>query len=781
MSKTSMPWLILPLAIAACIDEPELENPFLVRDRAQLESAHLTTGVLTAASNAPAETLVQTYLLDHPELLAEARSGGLTHEATRSLGKGELVTLRQHIDDIPVLGAGVTGRTDGEGRLRWVSSQPAAFPEGFSTRPAIGADEIMARLAELPRFASTSFAGARTSLVVFALGAHASSPRLAWQIELPLDTARMQAPVIIADANSGAVLSHADRVRRAVPDHAPRARIFEIDPLVTPELSEVALARLSPGATHLRDPDFEVFSCLDRQECQHLDTADSLGAGGVVHFCSFGQLAQADIFGDFRHIAPPQDHTDAEDAFAELSAYHYLSQALDTVRDRLGMPELLGDIEFTVLVNTPGQFMGRPEPATCIENADGEFSVPPGQTFAPLDNAFYAPMHLIPGMPAPLDRPTIAFGQGAHVDFAYGGDVAYHEFGHALFESFGQRGLGLKYLPDALGLDPSPGALDEGFSDYIAFMISGSPVLGRYLSDGHGIRGAEHDKRCPQDLTGEVHDDGEPWVGALWAIRQALPEHERHAMDAAVLFTMMAFRNEFGYGNTSEVLLAEIELEVGPHAAKLAREELSRRGLLSNCNDRIRVLEHDEEHDMLWAEAPGPTALQFRLELLEPTAQLELRAIAQQAGIGAEPAAFVHIKPGAEPILWDWSALEFGAVAPPSDADLIVRMEFEPHPEFEDALLAVATARGEFAPGTYHLQIDIAGPHLIFYAISAGAADEGDQKGDCIGGGRCDAEVRGSAHFGCSAGQGSGLGGAWILALMGLAMIVRRRRRASAC
>jgi uncharacterized protein (TIGR03382 family) len=735
--------LLIPFAAAACAGEADLiveENTSAVRS-----DSRFVSGLLTPASASAPETTVRGYLAANPALL---RGAALEAAAVRRLASGSVITMRQRHGDLPVVGGAITARTDDAGRLRWLRSSAVGLSDHLEAKPALAAAEVTARLEAMPRFAGRSFAGARSSLVVFAVGAHAEAPRLAWQIDLVADLGRMEALQIHADASSSVVLSVVDRIQRAS-EH--RARLFTLDPIATPELTEVTLDQLPAGAETLEDASFEVWNCLDRRECVEFSVG---GEVADVHFCSFDKLAVPGPYGDFLALEPPADHTEFGDGFAEVQAYFHVRKALEFTRDRLGAPDLLSDVKFTVVANGMGQFMG--EPAECVA---GE--VPADSQFAPLENAFFGPFHTIEGLPPPLDTPTMVFGQGAVGDFAYGGDVAYHEFGHGMFHFIGSREMGGKRVPDQLGLDPSPGGMDEGFADYLAIAISGEPVIGKYaLGTAEGFRTAANQKTCPADLHGEEHDDSEPWSGALWSIRQGLAEDQRAGMDAAVLTTMMAITDSDDFKTVSEMLVTEIDMALGYQAAELASAELAARGFADECGNRTRVLAREDVHQRMFASEPGPSVLQFRVDVPAATDRLELNALAAQMAAGSTaPAATLHVKPGDQPIQWSWTG-----DAPTSDATIRAPITFTADEAQPGLFNMAAVATGDFAAGSYHLQIESADPvGLVFADLSSpsGADGKADDPGSSDSGG-------------CSAAGGSAGGGVWLL--LALAIAVRRRR-----
>jgi hypothetical protein len=105
---------------------------------------------------------------------------------------------------------------------------------------------------------------------------------------------------------------------------------------------------------------------------------------------------------------------------------------------------------------------------------------------------------------------TLGAGSGACQNLAMFSDVIYHEYGHGIVDFL--------YRP----LSPS-GAMHEAFADYTAAMITDEPFIGEGISGpGTYFRTMDNDLRYPEDLTGEVHDDGRILGAALWDLRQAL-------------------------------------------------------------------------------------------------------------------------------------------------------------------------------------------------------------------------------------------------------------------
>ncbi|HEU4422212.1 MAG TPA: M36 family metallopeptidase, partial [Pilimelia sp.] len=125
------------------------------------------------------------------------------------------------------------------------------------------------------------------------------------------------------------------------------------------------------------------------------------------------------------------------------------------------------------------------------------------------------------------DKANVTLGKGG-VDDAEDAEVIVHEYGHSVQD--GQ-------VP-GFGTNLESGAIGEGFSDYLAVVVTswaaGVPTLTpeacvadwdsvSYTSTvPHCLRRVDGTKVYPTDVVGRVHADGEIWSRALWDIRAAL-------------------------------------------------------------------------------------------------------------------------------------------------------------------------------------------------------------------------------------------------------------------
>lgn len=86
--------------------------------------------------------------------------------------------------------------------------------------------------------------------------------------------------------------------------------------------------------------------------------------------------------------------------------------------------------------------------------------------------------------------------------------IVYHEFGHGYHQALTSRLVG---------------SVGEGTGDFLAASALDDPVIGRgFAPQGQGIRQLDQARRYPDDVRGEVHEDGLIWASALWELRDRL-------------------------------------------------------------------------------------------------------------------------------------------------------------------------------------------------------------------------------------------------------------------
>ena len=328
-------------------------------------------------------------------------------------------------------------------------------------------------------------------------------PVLAYQVEMPLTLAGEEPSrkTVWISANSGIVLDEWEHVRSS------RARVFKNNPAITPVPIEVTFSGIhtdEPGQPLVGE---RVLS----YGCAVEDPGTELPEWWEEGKCWPVQRARSDENGDFfvklPDILKPEDNRDGDDLYAEVSMYFHAERFVDQMKVE-GVDRFKCDLS-TMLANyrTPKLSPSYPD-----------------LPYTPLNNAYWT------NTCEPEKGPTMIFGQGSEVDFGYDGEVVYHELGHGMVSLLTPDGLGARtQRPDGLLADA--GGLNEAVADYFSVMLANDPELGDYVArfwPGYGasIRSAENKKTCPDDIIGEVHADGEPWMAAMWATRKRVGQEK---------------------------------------------------------------------------------------------------------------------------------------------------------------------------------------------------------------------------------------------------------------
>ena len=246
---------------------------------------------------------------------------------------------------------------------------------------------------------------------------------------------------------------------------AAQARVYDPNPVINPTLLTVELQELT-STTNLDGRLARAYSCATG-ECRSLT-----------------RRAVPDASGDYLYDPVEPSLTDE---FSEVMVYYHIDKVNRWFEETLGYELTCGGHRWVK-----------------------------GMVNLDYANAMYGDMD--------DDRcGDLLMGQGT-IDFAYDGDVVYHEFTHGIVDATANlRG----WARDELGPDYSTGGLNEGTADYFSVTLSGDPNLGEYMSrEGLGgelgTRHAVNDNTCPLYLEGESHGDGEIWLGTLWEIRTAV-------------------------------------------------------------------------------------------------------------------------------------------------------------------------------------------------------------------------------------------------------------------
>jgi hypothetical protein len=743
----------------------------------------LLAGVLSAPSRRDARTIGQEFLATRPAVLADVDVAQLTLRKSASLPRGHVLRYGQQHAGLEVVGGDTWVRLDDQGRVRWVSSDArprdelAALDPALARAPALNerdALDVLGGGAGYRRELLDAVDPAQAArLVIYRLPARlagASALRLAWAVELPLEPMRMRKLRGYVDAETGLVYAVDDLVRRQVAPTCPGtqdAYVYETNP-VDAELSCVSLASyLTPDSTNLTNLDVDVQNCIDRSGCRDF-------AGARYHFCDFEATAAADQAGHYTEYVYESD-TAADDGFAEVQMFYHVNKAFAVARGLGGFDSLAAQpLQAVVNFRLPSF----EEASECTSTSyDG------GEALQVFDNAAFVPAEgFLPGFP---ETDAIIFGQGTASDFAYDGDVVYHELGHAIMAQISPTlpSMGI----DELGLNTMPGGMHEGYADLMTMFVTDDPEIGEYAAQtlGEGlteIRNLANPATCPEWITGEVHDDSLPFTGAIWEARQAVgtTAEAKAAFDRAVFAAQGTLGPDDDFGTAAQKTLAELETELGAEAAAKAEAVFAARGLLPDqarglaaCGSRVL-----DGHDIAvpYLYLPGvewfglvnqvPAPVQFRYELAERAGSLDFDIGLSVSdtdifgpGEEAEPDLVLLVHASGEPIRWSVSGERLVGDSS-RDAVAVTFTDVPGEPGLKRGGVSI---KGPFEPGVYHLQLANQGPTWVVADLRISHGPYVHRDGGCQA---------------APGGRGRSVAGA-LLFLFGITTLVVRWRRSA--
>jgi hypothetical protein len=564
--------------------------------------AHLS-GVAEPPAARDPEQSARRFLARHGAAFG-AEPGAL--ETVRVLGapgQAGSAVFRRLVRGLPVFGGEVAVRWRGDGAITTVNGPPALAGDPTGEHVVAAGDAVAAALAAAGGApgdvaAETGWVALGEALVPVHRVAHGAGRAAAYTF---------------VHAGTGEVLWRAARVRSALPwrpacpgGDGPCIRAFPASPLAPPPpdgggnpAADFLLQGLAPApGAKLSGERTAVYDCAgadvglgDLGTCESprpVRPGDPPTLGGQT--ATYAPAADGKPAGFVADPDPTQLRPD--DPFAAQNAYFHIdshSRFLDAL-DPLGF--------------------GARTPAGGVGFLPGYVNVFDGG--GPLDNAFFAPG-------GGVGSGRMVFGQGAAVDLAYDAEVLYHELTHAAIDVT----AGFQGVPDQLGVDADPDAINEGSADTFAFIhlgeslrdagqdVGSASCLARYFGASLGLeclRQARNERTCrgagPNSgrnpgRTGEVHDDGEIWAGFTWALYEEASRQGVGLAMASALFKALLSAGPQptyeGFAATVRQAIADSALEprpeyrLPPAAVAFADCTIAQRDL-AGCADRTVAL-----------------------------------------------------------------------------------------------------------------------------------------------------------------------------------------------
>ena len=422
----------------------------------------------------------------------------------------------------------------------------------IDTKPALSPEKAAAALAEAVFGGTSKSDFVATTAIIPVNGEYKLAYRIRFRPENPLD-----GRYYFVDANDGRVLRSGDLVKFAT----NKAKVFEFNPIRTPDPIEVTLPWLG------NDANGKLSAAADSKGLRKVVVANCPDLGETYRGyprCTVRQLANKDTNGSFIYEDWENglDYKfDTDDIYPEVSLYYHTTKIYKYLSG-------LGLSAYTELPNHRGT-----NPIVGIANFQQYSYDGSSVTLQPYENAHfakydstYADYYKIIYGDFYTQSDHLVFGQSEKIDYAYDGDVVYHEFGHGVVSGIAE--FDYTGWPDEYGFSNEIKGMDEGMADVFSFIISEDPCLAEYLAkktSGSGsldgfkcLRKAKNENRVNEDFIGEGHEDGLPLVGAHWEIYQKMLDSGFTKDDFAKIFLTALLSvpsNEIGFKEWGELML----------------------------------------------------------------------------------------------------------------------------------------------------------------------------------------------------------------------------------
>ena len=409
------------------------------------------------------EASARQFLSTHAALLKLDQSlPGVTLAGRRDTPMGQVYAFTQAADGVPVYGAELKVHFNREGRVVGLTNTAVPSAKLGAIAPSVTADQAVesARRHVPPGQVDEPESGdlPRPSTKLV-IYAETGTPTLAWEVILHTPGPTWQ---LFVHAKTRDVLAPAKDLNRYV---TGTGQVFPVNAVVATRNNRLRDDKDAASAVPLSA--YRSVSLLGLDGTGFLDGPYASGSASKRRVSSASEIFVFDR---------------SNDGFSETMGYYFLDYAQRYIQS-LGF--------------------------TSVNNRQQVFSVDRYNK----DNSFYE-----------SSTKAITYGTGG-VDDAEDAEVIWHEYGHSILDNQ-VPGYGTSVEADSIG---------EGFSDYWAGSV-GAQLSGGFqdlcIADWDAtsysttnppcLRRLDSTKHYPQDIVGDVHDDGEIWSAALWQIRVAI-------------------------------------------------------------------------------------------------------------------------------------------------------------------------------------------------------------------------------------------------------------------
>ncbi len=654
-------------------------------------------------------------------------------EKTLKTRKNSVPRFTQHFNGIPVENGEMRVVISKDGFISRIYNQYKAL-DTISTVPGVNYRDAIATAwknvygIEASKISNDKLDRRMTELTISKSG---GKTRLAYKIALPTGLLN-ERRVAWVDAHSGEFLKSQNMVKyeRQVDAWMYNPGFDGEQELVRTQINEIMADQeteddLLIGRTH------EVTGCPNNGE--------TINVMGLIEIpvCSQVPLAKADANGDFLYtpIDPKNSGFDATDStldeFPEAHMYYHVESIYDYY---VNLAQYINAEEppFVDLnMVTSGKKLKCIVNFQTIDLTDLASIMNPGpKPLVAFDNAFFSPAQggimeqFIPG-------DAIVFGQGSEFDFAYDADIIYHEFTHAVIDTLTSMS---STLIDQYGLRDDPGSMNEGFADFFAATVTGTPGLGEYsgpyLMDkaNEPMRSCLNDHTVNDDIIGEIHEDSLPWSAALWAIREEfkVTDELHQDVDAAILSAIVEAPEECTFDVMSQTIAAQIgewfDEDGETTAYDFAIDAFTQRGLIGA--NRARPFEKGETLYMAGAASTSElspyTPGYFQMKINVPAGQKEIFiefGMAAAGGMGGEAATVNFFGKKDAPVLFQYT--QNGGVSNDAVIEAVAKQSESSYEQLDRFIVSLHNEdESELAAGDWYVALGMAGGGSMFSAGS---------------------------------------------------------------
>lgn len=614
----------------------------------------------------------------------------VTKQLPASNGQGTLVHLQQRVAGLRVRGATGVAEVNANGQLHSLTHRFAEVNE--RDLPQASLDGFAATALAYSKVGGGAVVSPVKAELVVLAGAQV---RLAYEVNV-VSWLHPEVPLLVTvDATTGNILSKKDLRQTAtfpasVYNSNPVENSTRLNVTLTSEASALKNTFVETRGCKGNDVDDVTFLVTPLDASMKATIESYIGKSfdyGVVPLC--GEVATA-VPADANTYEPANGY---DDKFSEVNFFYHADKVARYFATNFpgysGRPRLPGTVNF----RTPNQFTALctseryagPAPtglnnaavqaaarAAYADRTNGDITYftqslcsslsssenPTAGDWSDFANAFFMPAldpDLLPDAYATFgllrDYDSMVFGQSGNYDFAYDGNVVYHEFMHSVVKDVQalQDGTSLTEF----GPDNAPGAMNEGISDYFAAVLTNDPCVGEYLMGAMGQGECLRDlaatgHRCPESIVGQVHSDSQPFSIALWTAREAFGG-QKETFDRAVFAALRRAGPQPTFADFASYLAEEVS------SAGLSVDTLNTALDTTNVRACEYVIALSEKEESATIALPGkqadagdfmPGYMQYKIEVPPLTKSIEVsfNVEEQQGGItdllGGEPEPF---------------------------------------------------------------------------------------------------------------------------------------------